>query len=68
MILATVSSIDPLEVDLDTYGLVPITWVAGDDPAALRAGLSVGDRVTVVERSARGQAVEYLVTGRLIGA
>ena len=67
MILATVSSIDPLEVDLDTYGDVPVSWVSADGPDALVAGLTVGDRVTVAERPTRGRAVEYVLTGRLAG-
>lgn len=68
MILATVSSVVPLEVDLDTYGDVPVTWISASDPGALLASLTVGDRVTVVERPTRGRGVEYILTGRLIGA
>ena len=69
MIFATVHALSPdLEVDIDTYGVAPVSWISADDPTALLASLTVGDRVTVVERTAGGRSVEYVLTGRLIGA
>ena len=61
-----VTQVSPLRVALATSPNIPlpVAFVSAPDPAALRAGLTVGARVTLLARRLPGGDAELVLIGR----
>lgn len=61
-----VIQVSPLKVALTTSPTIPlpVAFVSAPDPAALRAALTVGVRVTLLARRLPGGDVELVLIGR----
>ena len=61
-----VIQVSPLMVALSTSPTIPlpVAFVSAPDPAALRAGLTIGARVTLLARRLPGGDAELVLIGR----
>lgn len=66
LVRGKVTQVSPLKVALTTSPTVPlpVAFVSSADPAALRAGLTVGVRVTLLARRLPGGDAELVLIGR----